>query len=149
MQRNELFDKIKASHSITAEWEKILPTGILNLLIPYSECNVIPLDYMVFPFLSAAGGCCLQSYIEIKGGWTQPQILWTLVLAPSGSRKSAALSAVSRSMRKLQKKLEEGDCLQDESVDSETENIKAYDIFEKNFTVSFILSYRTYSLFND
>ena len=84
MEKNELFERLKSAHNINGIWKEMLPISLYRLLKPYSRCRVIPMDYLFFPFISASGGCCQQSQVILRGGWKQPSILWTLVLAPSG-----------------------------------------------------------------
>ena len=61
-------------------------------------------SYIALPLLAAAAaavGNCLQ--IELKKGWTEPCILWCVVVAESGTLKSPALELALRPVRNRQR----------------------------------------------
>jgi len=61
-------------------------------------------SYIALPFLAAAAaavGNCLR--IELKKGWTEPCILWCVVVAESGTLKSPALELALRPVRHRQR----------------------------------------------
>jgi hypothetical protein len=61
-------------------------------------------SFVALPLLAAAAaavGNCLQ--IELKKGWTEPCILWCVVVAESGTLKSPALELALRPVRNRQR----------------------------------------------
>lgn len=47
-------------------------------------------EYVAMPLLAVSGSACGSRWIEIKGSWSEPAVIWAAVIAPSGTQKSPA-----------------------------------------------------------
>jgi len=60
-------------------------------------------SYVVLPLLSALASAVGNTRrIRLKSSWTEPCIIWTVIVAPSGSKKSPALSLSVKALQKRQ-----------------------------------------------
>jgi replicative DNA helicase len=82
------------------------------------------------PLLSAlstvAGGI---NNIEIKAGWVEPLILWTMVVADSGSKKSPAFKAALAPLEAIESELEE------ENLERKKDNKIAQRVYESELAI--------------
>ncbi|TVQ62519.1 MAG: DUF3987 domain-containing protein [Phycisphaerales bacterium] len=82
----------------TLDLAEVFPERLSELrefLAALSEATQTPPEMAAMLALSIASACC-AGVVEIDGGgWVEPAPLWTLVLAPSGSRKSAVFRALT------------------------------------------------------
>ena len=65
-----------------------------------------PVEFIFYPLLMAVASCTgVNSRIRINKTWTEPSILWFIVAAKKGGKKTAALRVLRKPLEQLQQKM--------------------------------------------
>lgn len=81
----------------------VLPDPIRGFVVEGAKSIGCDASFVALPLLSALAGAIGNTYqIATKGDWTEPAILWTVIVGDSGSAKSPAFSFAVSFMHKLQ-----------------------------------------------
>jgi hypothetical protein len=81
----------------------ILPKCLGQFIETVSNSMMIDPSLVALPALSALASAIGNSRrIKLKNGWTEPSIIWTTVIAESGSTKSPPFEAVMQPLREWQ-----------------------------------------------
>lgn len=82
-------------------------TSLIKDLVK-ANCNAIgsPQEFIYFPLLSVASHFMVpHTRVVINEDWQEPLILWNVVLADKGQKKSPALNRLLKPIQKLEEKL--------------------------------------------
>ena len=88
----------------------VLPTAFSDYI--HASANSIGSDQamIALPILSALSGVIGNSYwVEVLSSWRMPCMIWTIVIAPSGSAKSSSLDCAVQPIRQLAARFD-GEC---------------------------------------
>jgi hypothetical protein len=109
----------------------ILPEPIREFVAAGARAIGCDAAMIVLPLLAAlASAIGATRRIQLKDGWCEPAVLWTAIVAESGSHKSPAQELALRALRKIQTfKLEEHPELQE----SYERNLLLYDVDLKSW----------------
>lgn len=79
-----------------------LPDGVREFAVEAAKALNCPVESVAVPaIVAAAAAIGMSRNLEIKKGWYAPSILWAGLVLPSGTRKSPALEAVLRPLRRI------------------------------------------------
>lgn len=77
-----------------------------NWIAAASEAKGAPQDYVAAALLAAAGSLIGNSrWTTIWEGWSEPPILWTMLIGPPSANKSPALDAVMEPLRAVERRI--------------------------------------------
>jgi hypothetical protein len=81
----------------------VLPDPIRGFVTEAAEAIGCDESYMALPLLSGLASAIGNTHrIELKRGWTEPAIVWTVIVGESGTAKSPAIELSLRPIRKRQ-----------------------------------------------
>lgn len=84
--------RILDAQSIKLEWEKVCSNDILKVLKAHADAIGAPKEYTYFPLLTViASFMGINASILINDEWSEPPILWNVIGARKGEKKSAAM----------------------------------------------------------
>ena len=126
---SHMVNRGKNATGISVHWNELLPDCIFELLNPYASVHFVPMDFIFSLFISACGGLAQIAEIKIEGELKEPPLIWTNVLAPTGCRKSAALSEITKALRQVQSTLSAN--LQEQHGDRTTLLEATVDLYQK------------------
>ncbi len=118
------------------EWEpfpvELLPSSIARLCTKSAKAKNIEPVYVGINSIAAVASIIGSSYkIELKKDWREPAILWTCLVADSGSGKSPGLDSAMEPLRTLQTEADHG--YEQQTTDYETQKVQ-YDLFFEYWT---------------
>ena len=65
---------------------------LVGMCVALSDTIGCPLEFIIFPLLTIVAGCMgINARIAINQMWTEPAIVWFIVAANKGQKKTAAL----------------------------------------------------------
>lgn len=77
---------------------------INNLLIAHSQAVGCPKEFILFPLLTAVAYCMgIKTEIRVNPEWIEPAILWFVVAARKGEKKTAGLNRVKDCLAELER----------------------------------------------
>ena len=95
--------KIQAAQSKCLDFAKCTTPATRDMLKAYAGAVGCPPEYIFFPLLTT---CCsfmgASSCVKINETWTEPAILWTVVVARKGEKKSAALKPLLTAVEEIE-----------------------------------------------
>lgn len=76
---------------------------IENLLTAHSQAVGCPKDFILFPLLTAVAYCLgIKTEIHVNPEWIEPPIMWFVVAARKGEKKTAGLNRVKDCLAELE-----------------------------------------------
>lgn len=92
---------------VACEWASFpvseLPEPIRGFVIGTSEAIGCDPSYVALPMLSTLAAAIGNTHrIELKRGWSEPPIVWTVIVGESGTHKTPAFKAAMSPIRKVQ-----------------------------------------------
>jgi len=82
----------------------VLPDALSNFVRAASEATPCPPAMVAVPVVSAlAGAVGAAAHLQLKRTWTEIPILWTAIVAPSGSTKSPAADHALKPVRRRER----------------------------------------------
>lgn len=80
-----------------------LPEPVQSFVAKYAEAIGCDAAYVALPLLSALAAAIGNARrIQLKRGWTEPAILWTVIVGESGTLKTPAFKAAMAALRQRQ-----------------------------------------------
>ncbi len=81
----------------------VLPEPIRSFITGAAKAIGCDPSYIALPLLSALAAAIGNTHrIALKGGWTEPAILWTAIIGESGTMKTPAFMLAMKAIRKAQ-----------------------------------------------
>lgn len=97
----------------------VLPENVAKYVGEVASAIDCDETMVVLPVLASLGGCIgNRRRIRLKRSWTEPAVVWPVVVARSGTRKSPALAEVTRPLRRREA----------EEIDAGRQRAEAYDL---------------------
>ena len=103
----EIDEKVKRAQEVVLDVEKSVPPKVVNLVRCHAEAIGAPFEFILFPLLSIVVHFAGGSKVWLKKDWPEILIIWTVVLADKGQKKSPALSRFIKPIQKLEEALRE------------------------------------------
>lgn len=111
-----LFQRMLRAWNVEFSWKDICSNNEKKFVQAYSKAIGCPDEFFYFPFLSCAAACMgKHAKVKVNSTWSEPAILWIVVAARKGEKKSAAASVLLDGIKKLEKREK---LAQDESRES-------------------------------
>ena len=74
-----------------------------HLVVCHADALGVPPEFILYPLLTSVAACIgVNGSIRINSTWVEPSILWLVVAAKKGEKKTAALRVIRRPFEKLQ-----------------------------------------------
>ena len=108
------------AYSVSGDWDKMLPANVKHVIQCYTDSIGVPIDFLFFPMLTTTSSVMQYSTIRLSNTWVEPCIIWTMVVARKGEKKSAALKYIADALRKVEKRVKEEELLNTSAEESQT-----------------------------
>ncbi|XP_033099931.1 uncharacterized protein LOC117103491 [Anneissia japonica] len=83
------------ANCIETEWDKICPSDVSSIFKEWATSIGAPPEFLFFPFLTVASAMMhIDTVVQIRPSWSEPPIIWTILAARKGEKKSAALKLI-------------------------------------------------------
>ena len=84
--------RVAKAQSIDLKWENACSEEVLEVITANAEAVGAPKHYIYFPLLTVSASFMgVNAKIMINEEWSEPAILWNVVAARKGEKKTAAL----------------------------------------------------------
>ncbi|GAG45810.1 unnamed protein product, partial [marine sediment metagenome] len=81
----------------------VLPEPVRSYVAEGAEAIGCDPSYVALPLLAALAAAIGNTRcVQLKATWTEPSVLWTAIVGPSGTQKSPAVDLALRPMRDMQ-----------------------------------------------
>ena len=95
--------RLSAANAKRLDLSSYLSAPLHYLLTSQADAIGVPPEFVLFPLLTATAGCIgVNGHMRINRNWLEPAILWFIVAAKKGEKKTAAVRVVRRPLEKLQ-----------------------------------------------
>ena len=102
---NKRLQKAQANRSFTISTE-FFSTELVQLIHAHSNAIGIPPEFILWPLLTTIASLMgTNASIKINDEWLEPSIIWFVIAARKGEKKTAALKRIRKPIEHLQKKL--------------------------------------------
>lgn len=91
--------RITRVQSVQVDWTKAHSTDLLKTVEGHAKAVGAPKEYIFFPMLTVAATFMgVNAKVDINQEWSEPAILWTVVTARKGEKKTAAIKRLLRAV---------------------------------------------------
>ena len=119
LQCTSLRKRFQMAQAHALNFEKCTTTPTRVMLQSYAGAVGCPLEYVFLPLLTTCASFMgANTSIKINDSWSEPSVLWTLVVARKGEKKSAAIKPILNAVEQIQAQ----ECKQWQEKMSEQEN---------------------------
>ena len=81
-----------------------LSSSLSALINANADAIGVPPEFILYPLLTAVASCMgVNAHVSINSSWREPSILWFIVAAKKGEKKTAALRVIKRAMEAIEK----------------------------------------------
>ena len=89
--------KLVKAQSMCVEYGTIFLEALVGMCVALSDAIGCPLEFIIFPLLTIIAGCMgISARIAINHVWTEPAVVWFIVAANKGQKKTAALRLLKK-----------------------------------------------------
>ena len=97
----------KAQRSRLTLQNSHLSDRLLKLVDAHADAIGVPHEFILWPLLTAAASFMgTNAFVQINAEWLEPSIIWFVIAARKGEKKTAALKRIRKPIEELQKKLQ-------------------------------------------
>ena len=83
-----------------------LSDRLIKLITAHADAIGVPHEFILWPLLTAAASFMgTNAFVRINAEWLEPSIIWFIIAARKGEKKTAALKRIRKPIEELQKKL--------------------------------------------
>lgn len=87
--------RVEKAQKIALPWEKACSNELLRTVTAHAEAIGAPKHYIYFPLLTAAASFMgINARVVINDEWAEPSIIWNVVAARKGEKKTAAMRRI-------------------------------------------------------
>ena len=79
---------------------------IRQLCQAHADSVGAPIEFLLFPLLSLGAHFMGPSFVNIREGWKEPVILWNVIAADKGQKKSPSLSRFLPALEEIEEELQ-------------------------------------------
>jgi hypothetical protein len=88
----DLKARISKAQGITLKWDEVCSPTLLKAVGAHADAVGAPKEYVFFPLLTVSASFMgVNARISINDEWSEPAILWNVVAARKGEKKTAAM----------------------------------------------------------
>ena len=100
------FRRLQEANQHRLSLQQHLSPTLHRLVNCHADAIGAPVEFIFYPLLTAVASCMgVNSRIRINQTWTEPSILWFVVAAKKGEKKTAALRVLRKPLEQLQQKM--------------------------------------------
>ena len=106
LSQREIEDRTTSAQNIILDLQKATPDRVRILATSYASSIGCPKEFFLLPLQSiCAHFMGPNSRVEVHTGWSEPVIVWSVVMAHKGQKKSPALACFNHELTKLEEQL--------------------------------------------
>ncbi len=91
--------RVAKAQSISLKWEEACKEELLRAVTAHADAVGSPRHYIYFPMLTVAASMMgVNARVKINAEWSEPAILWNVVAARKGEKKTAAMKRLLNSV---------------------------------------------------
>ena len=91
------------AQSTCIEYGTIFSEPLIGMCVALSDAIGCPLEFVIFPLLTIIAGCMgINAHVAINQMWTEPAIVWFIVAANKGQKKTAALRLLKKPLEEIE-----------------------------------------------
>lgn len=84
----------------------ILSDGLLKLVRAHADAIGVPNEFILWPLLTATASFMgINAHIGVNKEWLEPAIIWFVIAAKKGEKKTAALRRIRKPIENMEAKL--------------------------------------------
>ncbi len=103
-----LQQRIQEAQSSRLDISSLISRPLYQLVSAHAHAIGCPVEFVFYPILSATASCIgVNGHIRIHSSWCEPAIMWFVVAAKKGEKKTAALKVVKTPLERLQAEMSE------------------------------------------
>ena len=100
--------RLRNANSHRLELTRYTSPALYRLIAANADAIGAPEEFIFYPLLTAVASCMgVNGYVRINDSWTEPSILWLIVAAKKGEKKTAALRIIRKPIEQLETTLRE------------------------------------------
>ena len=101
-----LLQKPRAANEKRLDLTTCLSPQLHHLVTCHADALGVPQEFVLYPLLTSVAACIgVNGNIRINPTWVEPSILWLVVAARKGEKKTAALKVIRRPFEKIQNEM--------------------------------------------
>lgn len=87
--------RIKKAQEIELKWKDTCSEELEKMITAHASAIGTPIHYIYFPLLTVIGSFMgVNACIHINEEWSEPPILWNVIAARKGEKKTAAMKRI-------------------------------------------------------
>ena len=95
----EAKQRISAAQGARFEWGRACSTELYRIVDPHAKAVGSPKEFIFVPLLTVAASFTgVNAGIKVNDEWSEPAVLWTVVAARKGEKKTAALKRILKAV---------------------------------------------------
>ncbi len=97
------FRRLQETNQRRLPLQQYLSPTLHRLVNCHADAIGAPIEFIFYPLLTAVASCMgVNSRVRINPTWTEPSILWFVVAAKKGEKKTAALRVLRKPLEQIQ-----------------------------------------------
>ena len=97
--------KLVKAQNICLPFDNILSEPLVGVGVALSDTIGCPIEFILLPLLTIIAGCMgVNVHIAINQMWKEPVILWFIIAANKGQKKTAALRLLKKPLQEIEEK---------------------------------------------
>ena len=97
--------KLETAQNTCLPFDTVLSESLLCVCVALSDAIGCPIEFVVFPLLTIIAGCMgVNAHISLNQMWKEPAILWFIIAASKGQKKTAALRLLKKPLQEIEHK---------------------------------------------
>ena len=97
--------KLQKAQSSCVDFTKIASVPLVGMCTALSNAIGCPIEFIFFPLLTIVAACMgINAHVKVNPIWYEPAILWFIIAANKGQKKTAALRLLKKPLLALEQK---------------------------------------------
>ena len=97
--------KLQKAQSSCVEFDKIASVPLVGMCTALSDAIGCPVEFIFFPLLTIVAACMgINAHVKVNPIWYEPAILWFIIAANKGQKKTAALRLLKKPLLDIEQK---------------------------------------------
>ena len=107
MASKTLQDKLTTANSERVDFSELFSPQLYSVVTSNADAIGAPVEFLAYPLLTVAASFMgINAHVRVNPEWTEPAILWFVVAAKKGEKKTAALRRLRAPLEDLEKQLQ-------------------------------------------
>ena len=101
-----LDERLKNAQAARLDLSSVLSPTLSAIITANSDAVGVPPEFILFPLITAAASFLgTNAFVEINEEWKEPSIIWFILAARKGEKKTAALKRVRKPIEDIEKEV--------------------------------------------